>query len=828
MSILFYPIQHSNLKQRHKQSIFLVNRLWKTACIFLIILTVCTGPAYAQSSTPERGKPSTGTISGKVVDEKLKEPLPYVPVRIMDSASKIVLAVLTDQEGNFKADSLPPGSYVIEITYVGYQAHTQKVSVTETMVGLDLGLILMKEDASNLNEVVVTAERSELSLKADKKVFLMGKDILSQSGSVSDILNGIPSVTIDPGGAVRLRGNSNVTVLINGRRSGLTLGNVLTQIPAGNIEKVEIMTSPSAHYDAAGSAGIINIVLKKNTKEGLNGQARLVLGTPNDYNLNTSLNYKTNKLNLFATLGGRYTDYVGFYTTKQATTGGTGTSLSKVQNENRHDDGRLVYLGADYSINPRNTFTVAFFKNATKDIDGTVLKYDFGNAGMDSATVRNGSSREVRSYNQLESNYTRNFDKEGKKFTVDLQYDFWNSDKTWNLSTQKTFPLTIDRNPIRTISIGSSKDLVLQSDWINPFKDKSDLALGFKVENRSVSSNFKAEEQLNYDWVIFDKINNNLDYNERIGSMYVQYKSKPKAFNYLLGLRFETTRIKIQDKESIFNTQKNYSRLFPTVNLSYVLGKETTVQMNYVKRINRPALWYLYPFNELTDFNSQFIGNPDLNPSYTHAIELVLLKQWEKLTFNPSIYSHFMTAPIEFYAYQNDKDVFITMPFNLERETRYGFDLSVTYDPIKWLYLNGQFNIYEFRQTGNYRATDFGFSNTSWNSRINLRVKLPGKFTFQGRYNFEGPDNNAQSQTKSFYSVDLGLSKNLIKDKATLTLDGANVFNSRKIRSLTTSENYVIDQTANFNAARYRLSFTYRFTKKESQTFRIQKEGNRQ
>jgi len=200
----------------------------------------------------------------------------------------------------------------------------------------------MEDDTIALQEVVVKTERSEVDIRPDKKVYRIGKDILSQSGAVGDVLNGIPSVSADATGVVRLRGNSNVTLLVNGRRSGLPPAQVLSQIPASSIERIEVMTSPSARYDASGSAGTINIILKRNGKEKFDAQARLAAGHPNDYNLNANLNYKTGKLNLFATLGGRYSDYVGLYTTQQTATGIGAVSLDKVQHENRHDDGRLI------------------------------------------------------------------------------------------------------------------------------------------------------------------------------------------------------------------------------------------------------------------------------------------------------------------------------------------------------------------------------------------------------------------------------------------------------------------------------------------------------
>lgn len=780
-----------------------------------------------QPSIASLGQVSKTVISGKVMNEKRTAPVIYARVMIKDSAGKMIVASLTDQNGDFKIDSLLPGNYLLEITYMGYLAYTQTILVTGIRAKLELGTLAMSEGTASLKEVVVNGERPGLELGPDKKVYLVGKDIMSLSGTAGDILNGIPSVAVEPGGAVRLRGNSNVTVLINGKRSGLTPGNVMTQIPAASIAKIEIITSPSARYDAAGSAGIINIVLKRNIKEGLSGQARIVLGVPNDYNLNANLNYKAGKLNLFATLGGRYSDYVGLYTMKQNTTGIRAASLSKVQHENRHDDGRLVYFGGDYFINPRNTFTLAFFRNATTDRDGTTLDYDFGNMGIDSSIAREGRSREVRSYNQLESNYTRTFDKEGRKFTIDLQYDFWNSDKTWELLTRKTLPVIADLYPIRTIAIGASKDLVIQSDIVNPFKNKSMLELGLKGENRSVSSDFRAEQRPDKDWVTFDNINNKLNYNERIWSAYAQYRSKPGGLNYLLGVRYEWTQIGIRDREGVFNKEKYYGRIFPTINLSYATGKGSTLQMSYARRINRPELWYLYPFNELTDFNAQFVGNPDLNPSYTNVIELALLRQWDKFTFNPAIYAHFTTAPIEQYTYHNDEGTFITMPFNLDKESRYGVEVSAGYDPVKWFTVNGQFGVYGFRQAGYYKASNFDFTNTSWNGRINMRVKLPCRSAFQARYDLQGPANNAQRHTRPYHYLSSGLSKNVLKDKGTLSLDGTNVLNSRRIRSVTTGENYIIDQTDNFNAARFRLSFSYKFTRKEGQVFRNRKEGNR-
>lgn len=685
----------------------------------------------------------------------------------------------------------------------------------------------MKDDTISLREVKVVAERPEIDLQLDKRVYRIGKDILSQSGTASDVLNGIPSVTADAAGTIRLRGNSNVAVLINGRRSGLSPTGILAQIPAGGIERIEVMTSPSARYDAAGSAGTINIILKKNGKDKISGQARVVAGKPNDYNLNANLNYKAGHWNVFATLGGRYSDYVGFYATKQIVVGNHATSLEKVQHEHRHDDGRVIYFGGDYQFNSKNTFTVAYFKNATRDIDGTTLGYAFGPAGADSLLTRTGNSRENRSYNQFETNYALTFDREGQKLTVDVQYDFWNSDKAWDLSTHKTFPSPSALPAVRTVSIGNSRDLVMQSDFVYPFSNQAALEAGLKAETRSVLSDYNARQYLDDSWAVLDGIENRLSYKEKIGAAYAQYRSHPGKISYQFGLRYEYTAVDIQDRKGDFGGNRQYGRIFPTVNLNYVLQQGVTIQANYSRRISRPSLWYLYPFNEVTDLNAQFVGNPGLNPSFTHVAELAFTKQWDKFTLNPAMYAHFTTAPVLQYTFQNDKNVMITMPFNLSREKRYGAELSAVYNPLPWLSVDGQWTWYLFRQDGRYRDTDFSFSSQSWNGRLNMRLKLPWKFTFQCRLDTQGRDNNAQSRTKSYYYLASGLSKSLLKGKATLVLDGTNILNTNKQRTVTVTDNYRIDRVSNFNAARFRLGFTYRFSKSETQTFRSHKDANR-
>ncbi|MDP5202238.1 outer membrane beta-barrel family protein [Flavobacterium sp. DG2-3] len=769
------------------------------------------------------------TISGKVQDSTTKEALSYVTVTIQDSASKTITAGVTDIQGLFHLEGILTDSATISFSYAGYQNHIQSL-ILSGKPKIQLGTINLSTDAVQLKAVEINSQKANISLKLDKKVFEVGKDVLSQNGSAHDVLNGVPSVQVSPAGAISLRGNSNVLVLINGRQSGLTQNNAFDQVAADQIERIEVITNPSSRYDAAGSAGIINIILKKNKKSGFSGQVRLVAGSPNDSRLNPSINYKSNKINIFSNFSIRSSDYEGLYTTNQVTNSTTAPNyMNRVQNEDRHDDGKLLYLGADYFINEYQTITAAFLKNATRDNDKTNLRYNYDSdtesTTPDSLLVRNGKSQEKRDYSQFEFNYTRTFKQKTKKWTIDVQYDWWNSDKKWDLSTKRLLPNEMLYPSIRTSSIGNSRDFLAQTDFIQPIDSISVLEFGIKTEIRTVSSDYLAEEQQDNNWVVYRDIDNDLNYDETITGAYTQFSSKINKFSYMLGLRTEFTNISIKDAENAYNDQKKYNKLFPTVNLSYEFD-ESTLQLNYSKRIRRPSLYALYPFNEVTDLNAQYIGNPDLNPSYTDAFEMAFLKTWKTFTLNPSVYYQYEKNYIQDYTYRQD-DIFLTTPINIDYEIRSGIELSTLYNPVKWLQINAEMNYFHFKQKGNYMQENLDFSSENFTARLSTQIKLPSKFSFQGRYNFRGEKRNAQTTNNALQSIDFGLSKLLLKDRATIVFDVTNAFNLRQNKSVTTGTDYVIRDNSIPNAARYRLSFVYRFNLIDPKGIRQANDANR-
>lgn len=762
------------------------------------------------------------TIVGNVKELQSKAPIAYATISLKNKAAKLIVATITDQSGAFKLSFSPQDSLIIEISLIGYQS--KKLSVPPK--NSNLGIVFLQPDTKLLNEVVISGSQPTISLKLDKKIFQVGKDVLSQTGSALELLNGVPSVSTTASGGVSLRGNSNVLVLINGRRSGFTQANALDQLPADQIERVEIITNPSSRYDAAGSAGIINIILKKNKKSGWNGQLSVVGGVPNETRITPSLNYKSDKINLFSTYGLRYSDYVGLYTSMQSTRdAGLVNFLQKKQDENRHDDAKMLYFGGDFLINNHNSITAAFLNKTTNDHDKTTLAYDYRNSAqrLDSTLLRRGESWEKRNYNQLEFNYTKTFNQPTKKYTIDMQYDFWNSDKDWNLLMQKTVPNTVNFPGIRTSSIGASKDFMLQTDFIQPLDSLAQLELGMKVEKRKVSSKFKAEQGNQ----IIDGIDNQLSYNELIGSGYAQFNNKWNKITYQFGLRAEFTKINLADKIGTFSNDKSYAKFFPTISLTYSFNASTTFQGNYSKRINRPSLFSLYPFNELTDFNAQYVGNPNLNPSYADVMELGFLKNWKKFTLNAAVYYQNNKDIIQDYTYRNSKGLFITTPLNIEGEQRGGFEVATLYNPLSRLQMSLEINAYHFKQKGFYSNQDFDYVGEVLTSRISAQLKLPKKLSLQGRYNFTGAQQNAQSKTATIHNFDIAGSKNLFKDKLTALFDVSNLFNLKKFETTTTGPGYTLAQVNRPNAARYRLSLIYKLNLKENQGARQAKTGNR-
>ncbi|CAL2104973.1 Outer membrane receptor proteins, mostly Fe transport [Tenacibaculum sp. 190524A02b] len=747
-------------------------------------------------------------IIGKVVEKNTQQPLELATIVITNpTTNKVVSGASTSNDGNFIV-TVKPGIYHLKAEFIGFKPHTiNNITITNNK---KLPTIFLSEDAEALEEVEVIAEKSTTEYKLDKRVFNVGKDLLSKGGSVNDILNNVPSVNVDTEGTVSLRGNTNVRILINGKPSVLTNNNGLEQIPSESIEKVEVITNPSAKYDAEGTAGIINIILKKNKKGGFGSSLQLTTGMPDNHGINYNINYKQEKVNLFSNIRYRYLSFDGnssLFRTDFNNNAATSYLDRKTTNHVNFSVFNL-YFGGDYYINDHNTLTLSYYYrgNVGKRTIDYLINTLNSNRQIEESFANTLNYREPQKANQIELNYVKTFAKKGQKLTVNLQYDFWNDDENEFIKEKQLTP-NANNSTLQTRDIESSKDFLFQSDFKLPITKKSYVELGIKGEVRNIDSDYKVWDN----GALLDRFDNLLRYNEGIYGAYIQYGNKENKFQYLLGLRAEHANTGSTDRKNIFTTDKKYTDLFPTIHLTYSFNKATNLQLSYSRRIRRPRFWQLNPFGGYSDRRNFRVGNPDLNPMYTNSFELGTLKRWSKFTLNPSVYYQHTTNLFETQVSIDQDGALVSKPINSGKENRLGAELAVRYSPYKWLRLSSEFNYYAFDQKGIYTVKD-----QTWFTRLNARLKF-SKFNIQTSVNYRAARQSGQIFTQDQYWANIGASKDFWNDKASVTINMNNIFDTRVVKQLITGENYTTN-TFNRRVGRTTsITFTYRFnrTKKD-------------
>lgn len=754
------------------------------------------------------------TIKGKITDSKTKQPLPFATVTLTTASLK--KEVSTDVDGNYALKSIP-GDYQLRVEFMSYKTFT----ISSFQLNKDLVKdISLEENINQLNEVKVIAEKSEVELKIDKKVFNVGKDILSRGGSANDILNNVPSVNVDVAGVVSLRGNNSVTVLINGKPSMLTANNGLSQISSANIEKVEVITNPSAAYEAQGSGGIINIILKKNSMQGFNGSLQAGVGNPANHNLNANVSYKTEKINLFSNIGYRYLDMYSSEKQFQINTNnGVTTFLNQYDETKRNNTTYNLYLGGDYYINDKNTLTGSYYFSRNHNDYKTNFNYNYANAQnvTDSIISRFENYKEPQNYNSLELNYVKTFDKKDKKWTTSLQYDFWNDDENQYIDQQKVYPENPEISNLYSRDIESSNDIFIKSDFVNPVTANAKVEMGIRTDLRALRSNYHTI----LDDMQQEQFTDKLKYDENLYSAYFQFSGKVKKFNYQLGLRSELSDIKISDNKNTFDNHKNYISVFPTLHFVYNVTEKTDLQLSYSKRINRPRFWQLNPFSGLSDLRNLTVGNPDLDPMFTNSFELTVLAKPGKFSINPSVYYQHTTDFFQYIIQRTNENYFVSTPVNLGTENRYGAEVSTTYNPTQWLRLSLDFNYYKFKQEGSYQDMVYNAEDQTWLSNFRSVFKFPKIVSADFSFRYRGKNQGVQTLREAQYSSNFGLSRDFLEDKMSATLNVNNLFNSQLTKEKTITDSYYLASEFRLQGRYVVLNVIYRFNRKKSDADRL-------
>ncbi|HBC02834.1 MAG: TonB-dependent receptor [Aequorivita sp.] len=817
----------------------------------LVLFAFATSLLMAQN--PEKKEVN---VKGLILEEGTDYPLEYSTVSFINKQGKTVTGGITDTEGKYSID-VPAGVYTVKYEFISYKSKevpNQNLNKNTTLPTVKLAL-----DAASLDEVVVRAETTEVQVRLDKKIYNIGKDLTAGGATVSDALNNVPSVTVDVDGAIALRGNDNVRILINGKPSaiaGFGSTDALRQLPAEAIERVEVITSPSARYDAEGTAGILNIILKKEKTLGLNGSLSTSLGVPLNSNATGNINLRTDKFNIFNTTGVYYRNSPGnaffdnryFSRTILDDDGNTVTidpqfdQVIERRKYERMGKGFNTNLGIEYFLTDRSSVTAsAFYRKGDGNDETTNNTFNYNDNTVEQQITRIENEGEDDETYQLSLNYVNEFNDNGHKLTADFQYENDTETETSFITEELIFPAMETLPAEDIIQKEDQKEYLAQVDYVLPIGENAQFEAGYRgnFEESITDYTLFEENGTTGNFIRNDSISNIFTYNENVHAFYSQYGNKMGKFSFLLGLRLENTQLKGKvEAENItgstafdLNFDKNYTGLFPTVNLTYELKENENITLGYNRRINRPRNWFINPFPSRSSEANVFQGNPDLDPAYASAFDLGYLKRWKKLTLTSSIYYQYETDAFERVQEEtgevtsNGIPVIRTIPINLSTNERYGFEFGLLYNPTKWLNLNGSFNYFLFKTEGFYNNVDYGAENTSYFGRFSSKVKLPAKIEWQTNAFYRGPSNNSQTESEGILSVDMAMSKDIINDNATLALNARDLFNSRKRNSLTTTDTFTSESEFQWRQRQVTLTFTYRFNQKK-QRQRPERNGN--
>ncbi|MGV0925386.1 TonB-dependent receptor domain-containing protein [Empedobacter tilapiae] len=817
----------------------------------LIFICVCAG-LNAQDLLEIRGK----------VLSKDNKPVEYTTVSLESTEEGVVAEGATDAKGNFVIEA-KEGRYILVIEPMGYDAIEKEIELNGT---LDLGTFIVKgTETVSLDAAVVTAEKPIYKVELDKKVYDMANDPMSQGQSLSDALANVPSVQVDAEGNVSLRGNDNVKFLIDGKPSGMLgvsdVAEALKNIPAENVERIELVTNPSARYEASGSAGIINIVLKKGSNTGFNGSVTLNGGIPTMVGGNVNLNYKTKKYNIYTTLGTRYVDREGegsaFMTSFNEGTNSIKQYRATDRENNRIRRNYNIRLGGEYYLDDKNTLGLSAGYRYNNGNNNALVDYNYFDNSMTflKHEYNRQDEKEIENNFDLDFNYKHEFDKKGHEFVFTGRFSSQKEDEDGLVDgltkeLDKTTGIYKDKITNRiTDNLEDQKNVVLTADYVRPIGEKGKFELGARADfSDTKTDNRTYFLQANGDYEADSRFFANVDNQQNVLAAYAQYGNAiGEKFQYFAGLRLENSDMKIKNYTNGENISKKYTDLFPTLTLNYKFTDKNEMQLSYSRRIRRPMGFMLMPFFSATDDRNVRKGNPDLNPTYTNSFELSYITSVGKLMVTPSLFYQRTTDMINQFQRKSQNDqgdnIFITKPVNVGDEDRYGLDLTATYKPAKWWNLMFNVNLFGYKRTGYYEEInvekdpvtgvetekvdpqDFSGDGFSSRGRLSSNFTLPADFKIQVAGNYMGSMKTAQQKIEDNLSMDFSLSKDLFKKQATLTLNIRDVFNSRKREMTQYGADYINYESMRWMKRSLNLSFTYRFKKTNEKEQRKRPEG---
>ncbi len=758
-------------------------------------------------------------ITGQIIESSSLLNIEYATVSIFKKdTGKILSGTITDVSGRFKLESNSKDIY-LEVSFIGYK--TKRIDyVSFKGQKADLGQIKLGEDSEILDEVVVTAEKSTTEFKLDKRVFNVGTDLSSTGASALEVLNNVPSVNVNIEGAVTLRGSGGVQILINGKPSVLANdeSNALGTITADMIQSVEVITNPSAKYDAEGTSGIINIVLKKNEKKGVNGSISLNTGVPHNHSIGLSLNKRTENFNLFTQIGIGYKERVSDVDNINRDLITENTVTTKGQ-ESRNEKFYNVILGTDYYINPQNIITLS--GSFAYEIEDQPSSTTFSFTDNDNSLLQQWQRSEITEATnpklQYELQYKRDFTDH-----KDHQLLFSAIGNYFGKAQSSVFTETIITGTDNLIDQITDTDFeegkyTFNLDYTKPIKEQWTIETGTQYIDNTVSNDYSVSNLINGAYILDPNFTNLFNYDQKVLGVYGTGAYEGDYWGLKIGLRAEYTNLNTLLTNTNENNNQKFTNLFPSLHTSYKLSDRISFQMGYSRRIYRPRLWDLNPFFNIRNTFTIRTGNPDLQPEYTDSYEIGSIFIYEQISFNLNAYHRYTTDKIErISTFTNNVNVF--SPENIGTNNTTGLELNFKYSPLKKVTINGDMNYNYFTRRGMFNDQIFDFSNNQWSSKLTSKFKISKSFDFELTGRYQSAVETVQGSRADNLFADLGLRYKLKKGRAVFNLSVRDVFASRIRESISEGDNFYSfsrRQLGRFIS----LGFSYGFGKGEAMTY---------
>ena len=768
-------------------------------------------------------------VSGLVIDSETSEPLEYatISLKAKNNPDK-VFGGITDENGKFSVD-VNPGMYDLTIDYISFISYSNQNLLVRG--NTDIGNIPLDLDVSVLDEVEVRAERTQVEIRLDKKIYNVGQDITVKGGNVSDVLANIPSIDVDFDGNISLRGNSNVRILINGKPSGLvglSGPQGLRSLPSESIEKVEVVTSPSARYSAEGTAGILNIILKKQNLLGFNGNFNVNLGIPKNEGINGTLNVRNEKLNLFGTVNLSNSENSGTFFSE---TNYTRQDLTiEETNDSDYENKNIFFnLGSEYYFDDNTSLTISgFYKKGDDSSFLTNLVNDISRGSISSTNNRLRDETEMDESFEYALDFYKDYDRDGQTLSARISYEESEDDGIEDIEDFSTFPLVSESIFEKVSNIDFQKRLLGQVDFIYPIDKNTEFEFGYRGNFLERETDYDVSFLSGSDFISDPGLSNVFNYKESVNSVYTQFGKKFDKLSALFGLRYENSRQEIDQRTTNQFEIKKYSDLFPTLNLAYEFSGQESLTFGYSKRVRRPRGWNINPFPRRNSVTSFRRGNPFLDPTFTTALEVDYLKRFDKFTLNTSIFYRQSDGNIENITEETGEIVDLIIgsdpnspllqvpvlesyPINLSTNKRIGSELSLTYTPSRSVRLNASFTINSSSIRGQYEDQNFDSDDTNWSTRFNGFIRLPKNYSLQFFGFVRGPSESAFSTREAFGFVTGAIQKSILDKKGTLSLKFSDLFNTSQWKYESFRDSFYRKGEGRWREPTYVLTFSYIF-----------------